>query len=605
MSEAVIIGAGPAGLTAAYELSKFGIASRVIEADNQVGGLSRTVNYNGYRFDIGGHRFFSKVQLINDLWHEILNEDFLPRPRLSRIYYSNHFFDYPLKAANALAGLGPVEAMLVTLSYAKSKLMPHHEETNFEQWVSNRFGQRLYEIFFKSYTEKVWGVPCSEISADWASQRIKNLTLNQAVRNALLGDGKKDGQVITSLIEAFHYPRFGPGMMWERCEQLLAAKGAETLRGIKVDRIRHSGGRVQCIFGHTSSGERVDFPGSDFISTMPLRTLIRSLDPLPPDEVLAAAGGLRYRDYLTVVLIVNRPQVFPDNWIYIHTPDVKVGRIQNYKNWSPDMVPDQSRTSLGLEYFLWDKDEMWQWTDERLIEFGTRECAKIGIVNPTEIEDGTVVRMKKAYPIYDHLYRESLSIVRGYLDTVTNLQTIGRNGLHRYNNQDHSMLTGIYAARNVTGERHDVWAVNTEKDYHETTVNSRSYHSSDRLVPGPSDSSTVVDEMVEAVFARLDPIALGAALGLVSAVLLFLSTAMLLVKGGAVIGPNLSLLTHYLIGFKVSWTGAIVGLLEGAIVGFLIGYIFAYLRNIGMTAYATVIKWRSQREAPNEVLDKL
>jgi protoporphyrinogen oxidase len=461
----VIIGAGPAGLTTAYELAKNGLPSTILEAGRQVGGISQTVSYKKFRFDIGGHRFFSKIPMVNELWHEILGDNFLLRPRISRIHYKNKFFDYPLKATNALAGLGPVEALLIGFSYAKTKMFPSPKEENFEQWVINRFGTRLYRIFFKTYTEKVWGIPCSEISADWAAQRIKNLSLKEAVLNALLGS--RDGKIVTSLIEEFHYPRYGPGMMWERCEELVAGYGSQTLKGLKVERIRHRHGRVECVSGRTETGERLDFEGSHFVSTMPLRELIAAMDPQPPEKVVQAAQGLRYRDYLTVVLVVNRESVFPDNWIYIHSPEVKMGRMQNYKNWSPYMVPDPSRTSLGLEYFLWDKDEEWTWSNDRLIELGVRECAQIGLINPREVEDGTVVRMEKAYPVYDHQYLAQVQTVRQYLETLTNFQTIGRNGLHRYNNQDHSMVTGVYAARNIMGGDHDVWAVNTEKEYHE------------------------------------------------------------------------------------------------------------------------------------------
>jgi protoporphyrinogen oxidase len=610
MTDTLIIGAGPAGLTASYELSKLGIHSTLLEADEQVGGLSRTVNYRGYRFDIGGHRFFSKVPLINELWQEILGEEFLLRPRLSRIHYRGHFFDYPLKALNALAGLGPVEAFLVCLSYTKAKLFPGGEETNFEQWVSNRFGHRLYKIFFKTYTEKVWGIPCTEISADWAAQRIKNLSLSEALRNALFGNGRtNDGQIITTLIERFNYPRLGPGMMWERCEELLAKRGNETIRGVRVERIRHRHGHIQCVYGRTSSDEWVEFGGDHFVSTMPLRELIQALDPAPPDEVWRAANHLRYRDYLTVVLIVKRDAVFPDNWIYIHSPEVKMGRIQNYKNWSPDMVPNPSRTSLGLEYFLWDKDEEWGWSNQRLIDLGIRECARIGLIDPGEVEEGTVVRMKKAYPVYDQLYHQSLSTVRRYLESFSNLQTIGRNGLHRYNNQDHSMLTGVYAARNIVGETHDVWSVNTEMEYHEE-ARATAATGGDRLVPTrvkpmEVEPQMLPEEMIEQVFARLDPVALGISVGLVSSLGIFLATAALLLRGGSMVWPNLSLLGHYLLGFKTTWTGAFLGLIETGIGGFVLGNVIAGLRNWGMKAYAHLVKRRAEAEAQRDLLDKV
>ncbi|MBK9314450.1 MAG: NAD(P)/FAD-dependent oxidoreductase [Acidobacteria bacterium] len=605
MSRVLITGAGPAGLTAAYELSKLGLEPTVLEADNLVGGISRTVDYKGYRFDIGGHRFFSKVPLINELWDEILREDFLVRPRLSRIYYRQKFFDYPLKAANALAGLGPVEAFMIGLSYAKSQFFPQGDETNFEQWVINRFGERLYRIFFKTYTEKVWGIPCHEISADWAAQRIKNLSFREAIRSALLGATRtEDGQVITTLIDQFNYPRLGPGMMWEHCRDLLAARGHETISGVRVERLRHKHGRVESAYGRTSSGEVVEFGADHFISTMPLRELIHSLDPLPPDDVLAAANMLRYRDYLTVVLIAKREAVFPDNWIYIHEPDVKMGRIQNYKNWSPEMVPDASRSSLGLEYFLWEKDEEWDWSHERLIELGIKECAQIGLIEPDEIEDGTVVRMKKAYPVYDQGYQENLDTIQHYLETLSNLQTVGRNGLHRYNNQDHSMLTAVYAARNIVGENNDVWSVNTEMEYHEEAKTPAG--TGDRMVP---QKVTVpvsdADELIVETFARLDPLALGVSLGSVTGVLLFLATVILLLKGGPVIGPRLGLLGNFFFGYQVTWTGAFLVMVQGAIGGLILGYLIAVCRNWIIDSYGYIIRRTAEAKASRDMLDKV
>jgi len=484
MPDVVVIGGGPAGLTAARELHKLGLCSIILEADTLLGGISRTVDYRGFRFDIGGHRFFSKVPLINQIWEEILGEELLRRPRLSRIYYNNRFFDYPLKAGNALAGLGVWEAARCTLSYARARLFPHPNPKSFEDWVASRFGYRLYQIFFKTYTEKVWGIPCQEISADWAAQRIKNLSLWEAIRSALFGQARtRDGQIITTLIDEFKYPRLGPGQMWETCAAQLAAVGNPTLRGVRVTRLCHDGQKIQAAHTISTTGESAEFSAQHFLSSMPLRELIHALDPPAPADIRAAADRLRYRDYLTVVLIVKRADVFPDNWIYIHSPEVRMGRIQNYKNWSPAMVPDPSRTALGLEYFVWETDEMWGWDDRRLIELGTRECAQLGLIDPAEVEDGTVVRMPKAYPIYDHGYQDTVATLRRFLERFSNLQTIGRNGLHRYNNQDHSMLTGIYAARNIVGGRYDVWSVNTEQEYHEEQRGGGTSPSSERLVP--------------------------------------------------------------------------------------------------------------------------
>ena len=542
------------------------------------------------------------------------------------MHYADHFFDYPLKALDALVGLGPIEAILVGLSYAKAQLRSHHDETTFEQWVSNRFGQRLYEIFFKTYTEKVWGIPCAEISADWAAQRIKNLSLSEAVRNALWGAAQsKDGQVITTLIDEFLYPRFGPGMMWEACEKLLARQGNETQYGVQIERILHHDGQVTSVRGCTVAGDGVEFESAHFISTMPLRELILALDPLPPTVVVQAAQQLRYRDYLTVVLIVDREAVFPDNWIYIHSPEVKMGRIQNYKNWSPEMVPNPLQTSLGLEYFLWDHDPEWDWTTDRLVALGIKECAQIGIITPNEVRDGTVVRMRKAYPVYDQQYQHSVATIRDYLAGLANLQTIGRNGLHRYNNQDHSMLTGIYAARNIAGQQYDVWSVNTEQEYLEDgqTHGSEAARAGDRAIPTrvvvtqtdpapdqPSERDQI-DALIAQAFATLDPIALGVAIGSVCGLGVFLATAILLVQDtmggmeGEVVGPTLSLLRHYLPGFSVTWSGAGIGFCEAASGGFLAGASLAWLWNGSMRAYTALIRRWANTKAQRDILDKM
>ena len=610
MSENLIIGAGPAGLTAAYELAKLGYRSTLIEADQQVGGLSRTVNYHGYRFDIGGHRFFTKVPYIQTLWDEILGEDLLVRSRLSRIHYREKFFDYPFKVSNAVVNLGLFESAMVALSYAKSYCWPYVEEDNFEQWVSNRFGSRLYEIFFKTYTEKVWGIPCREISSDWAAQRIKNLSFREALRNAIFGDGKsRSGQVITSLIDRFQYPRLGPGMMWERCEELLAGNGTKTLRGFRAMKVRHRRGRVESVVAH-SRDDTLEIAVDNVLTTMPLRSLIAAFDPAPPENVLLAASRLRYRDYLTVVLIIKRESVFEDNWIYIHSPDVKMGRIQNYKNWSPEMVPDASRTSLGLEYFLWDQDDEWHWSDDRLINFGIQECAQLGLIEPREVEEGTVIRMRKAYPVYDRNYHDCVATLKQYLENIENLQTIGRNGLHRYNNQDHSMLTGVYAARNLDGANHDVWDVNTESHYHEESFAAQPSRG-DRLVPTripePFEEGTedVVDESVREAFEPLDTLAFGLAAGIVSGIGLFTATAVLLFQGGSVVGPTLGLLGNYLPAYEVTWPGAVVGLFEGGIAGTLVGSLFAVLRNWSIGAYMAWIVRRAAVKQRKDLLDKV
>jgi protoporphyrinogen oxidase len=460
----VIIGGGPAGLTAALELSNHGLPAVVLEADNQVGGIARTVNYKGYLFDIGGHRFFSKCDEVNQIWNEVLGEKFLERPRLSRIYYKKKFFLYPLAAKNALFGLGLSESAKILASYVKSRLKPTPKEDNLEEWVCNRFGHRLYEIFFKTYTEKVWGVSCRTIRAEWAAQRIKGLSLSTAVRNAILPS--KSGKVKT-LIDRFRYPERGPGQMWETLAERLNRSGYPVMMQRRVVQIRHCGGLVTHLVTEGPHGEE-EFTGTHFISSMPIRDLVSALNPQPPEDIRTAASKLRYRDFLIVSLIINSKDVVPDNWIYVHDQSVKVGRIQNFKNWSPAMVPDANRTCLGMEYFVFENDELWSSSDEKLVAMARREIVELGLVQPEEIEDGTVVRMQKAYPMYDEHWSAQINLIRDYLhEHARNLQLVGRNGMHKYNNQDHSMITALYAARNICGANYDLWAVNTEPDYHE------------------------------------------------------------------------------------------------------------------------------------------
>ena len=460
----VVVGGGPAGLTAAYLLSKEGVSTTVLEADDIVGGLSRTAQYKGFRFDIGGHRFFTKIEPVQRLWEEILGDEFIDVPRLSRIYYDGKFFDYPLKAANALRGLGILNAVQIVLSCIKWRYKPYPIEENFEQWVTNRFGKRLYEIFFKTYTEKVWGIPCTEIRAEWAAQRIQNLSLEKAILSA--ASLNRRSTKIKTLISEFKYPRLGPGQMWEMCRDRIEDMGNRVLMGHKVSGIDLQDGRVVGVRAETATGEQY-FPADHVISTTAVRTLVRALSPAPPPSVLAAANGLRYRDFVAVALILGRENMFPDNWIYIHSPGVQVGRIQNFNNWSKAMVPVPGKTCLGLEYFCFKGDGLWESSDADLIAQAVRELEVLNIARASDVEDGAVIRMPKAYPIYDAMYREHLDNIRDFIDPIPNLHTVGRNGMHKYNNQDHSMLTAMMALWNMAGASHDLWAVNTDFEYHE------------------------------------------------------------------------------------------------------------------------------------------
>ena len=459
----VIIGAGPAGLTAAYELSKHDRPCVVLEKDSTVGGLARTAQYKGYLFDIGGHRFFTKVSLVERMWHEVLGADFITRRRLSRIYYNSKFFHYPLQPVNALVGLGVLESVHCGFSYLAARLFPQRPEQDFEAWVSNRFGRRLFNVFFKTYTEKVWGIPCHQIQAEWAAQRIRGLSLVSLVWNAIRPRRKTSKQrAIKTLIHEFEYPRRGPGMMWTKTQELLEARNCRVLLEAPVEKICWGPGRVTAV----QAGGRV-YSGDYFISSMPIRDLIERLDPQPPESLCRAAQDFHYRDFLTVALMVRGKDLFPDNWIYVHDRRVKVGRIQNYNNWSPEMSPDPETTCLGLEYFCFEGDHLWTTADHELIELGRRELGQLGLVDPARVIDGTVLRIEKAYPIYDATYQRGLAEVRRFLENAPNLQLVGRNGMHRYNNQDHSMLTAILAARNILGARYDLWQVNVDSEYQE------------------------------------------------------------------------------------------------------------------------------------------
>ncbi len=462
--QAVVIGGGPSGLTAAYRLIQAGVKTEVLEAHHRVGGIARTEEYKGYRFDMGGHRFFTKSPEVNQFWNEILGREFLTRPRLSRIFYRNQYFDYPLKPLNVLGILGLVDSVRIIASYIRWQLLPYRLEETFEQWVTNRFGRRLFKIFFESYTEKVWGIPCSEIRAEWAAQRIKNLSLSSAVYSMFVNTGKN----IRSLIEEFRYPRLGPGMMWEAVQGKIEDAGGQVETNAVVVRIHRSENTVFGVTVQLKSGKQKYIEGTDFVSSMPITTLVKSLDPPPPSNILEAAAGLRYRDFLTVCLIVRKRDLFPDNWIYVHDPQVKVGRIQNFGNWSPDMLAEEGTSSLGLEYFCNEGDEVWNTPDDQLISQAKNELGQLGLVESSDIVDGCVFRVPKSYPIYDSGYESHLRTLREYVGSFTNLQTIGRNGLHRYNNQDHAMLTGMLAVQNLLYQTdHDLWSVNADQSYHE------------------------------------------------------------------------------------------------------------------------------------------
>lgn len=459
----VICGAGPAGLTAGYLLAKQGYGITVLEADEIVGGISRTARYKDYRFDIGGHRFFTKIPAVQSLWEELLADELIDVPRLSRILYNGKFFNYPLKPANALSGLGVLESAKIVASYINARISPHPKEQNFEQWVSNRFGERLYRIFFKTYTEKVWGIPCTEIRAEWAAQRIQGLSLARAILSAT--SLQRRAPAIKTLIQQFKYPRLGPGQMWERCAQRITELGGSVLVGHRVTSFETSGHSIAAVRAETPNGSR-RFEAEHFINTMSLRSLIRSMSS-PPQHVMDAANNLAYRDFILIALILDRDRLFPDNWIYVHTPGVLVGRIQNFNNWSSAMVPHEGQTCLGMEYFCFAGDELWNMRDADLVALATNELKKLGLASDANVIDGAVVRMPKAYPIYDSVYRMNLDAVRAHIDPISNLHTVGRNGMHKYNNQDHSMYTAMLAIENMQGATHDLWEVNTDLEYHE------------------------------------------------------------------------------------------------------------------------------------------
>jgi protoporphyrinogen oxidase len=578
----VIIGAGPAGLSAAYEATRHGRTPVVLEKSRLVGGIARTESYKGFRFDMGGHRFFTKNPEVDQLWREVLSTDMLRRGRLSRIFYNNKFFSYPLKPLNALMGLGILESCLILCSYMRWKLFPCKVEETFEQWVTNRFGKRLFLTFFKTYTEKVWGISCTELKAEWAAQRIKDLSLRTAVLSMFLRPKK----TIKTLIDSFDYPRLGPGMLWEAVRREVEARGGKIRHDSDVTKICRNGNCVESVVLNNNGHSEI-IRGDHFITSMPVTEFIRKLDPPAPANVRSAASKLKYRDFLTVCVIVDKPELFPDNWIYIHEPTVQVGRIQNFKNWSPEMVPDQSKTSLGLEYFCNEGDALWTMSDTDLVELARLELGKIGLAKPTDVIDGCVFRVPKSYPVYDSDYTTYLGTVREFMDGLENCRTIGRNGLHRYNNQDHSMLTGMYAVRNLLlGHAHELWSVNADKEYHEEQ----------RLAPE-------IEEQLAVVFARVDSMAMGLSSGIICAVGLWALTMFLVLKGGHVVGPHLALLRQFFPGYAVTPLGSVLGLFYGATVGFVGGFALAAMRNLVLFLHWALVLRRAENTSLKHLLE--
>lgn len=469
-----IIGAGPAGLTAGYLLSKAGIDVDVFEADPfYVGGISRTEVHNGFRFDIGGHRFFSKSKEIEDLWSEILPSDMITRDRLSRIYYRKKFYNYPLEAGEVVANLGKGESLLCVASYLRAKLTPRAQARNLEEWVTAKFGSRLYRTFFKSYSEKVWGKSCRDIAADWAAQRIKGLSLTTAALASLRprppvqpsGDRAKQ---IKTLITAFRYPRLGPGMMWEVAAERISNQGGRVMMGSRVQRLEHDPAEGHWHLELAGSTGGRHGPYQHVISSAPLGSIIPAIANPLPAELHSAASGLTYRDFLLVALILRPGPSFPDQWLYIHDPDLQVGRIQNFASWSPEMVDGSGRRCYGMEYFCFSHDVIWNLSEQELIALAAKELEALGLAESGEVVDGCVVRQAKAYPVYDDTYQSRIDAIKaGLARHCPGLHQVGRNGMHRYNNQDHSMMTAMLTVRNILEAEStlDPWLVNQDAEY--------------------------------------------------------------------------------------------------------------------------------------------
>jgi protoporphyrinogen oxidase/putative flippase GtrA len=460
-----ILGAGPAGLAAAYILTQQGQSVVVIEKDETVGGLARSIKYKDFILDYGPHRFFTKIPPVLKLWDEVLGADQVTVQRLTRIYYGRRYFRYPLKASEALSSLGLLESGKIIVSYLAAKLFPNRQPQNFSEWVTAKFGKRLFEIFFEAYTEKLWGLPCKEISADWAAQRIKGLSLSKAIRNALLGN---DGKVKT-LIDQFQFPRLGSGQLYEKISDHLKQQGQTVLLNTEVVQVHHQNGQVQQVTlkdGKTGKVSTVSCGG--VISSIPITFFLQNLVSSPPESVLTASKSLKFRNTILVYLIVEGQQLFPDNWLYINEPSVQLGRVTNFSNWSPEMLPNQHQTPLCCEYWCNFGDAMWEQSESELLHMAEQELRKINLLHGERISSGFVVRLPQTYPIYAGQYKKALLDIQDYIKQFSNLQLIGRYGSFKYNNQDHSLLMGILAAENIlTPGQHDLWAVNADSEYEE------------------------------------------------------------------------------------------------------------------------------------------
>ncbi len=463
LSRVLVGGSGPAGLTAAYLLSKRGVPNEVHETESDVGGIAKTVRYGGCRFDLGGHRFFTKIKIVKELWSEVMDEEMPVRKRISSIYYNNKFFNYPLSTLNVLKNLGLIESVIIFMSYIKARVLGSGKTGSFEDYVVYRFGRRLYETFFKTYTEKIWGVPCSEIRDVWAAQRIKDMSFTSVLKSTILNNRKN----IRSLIDEFQYPKYGPGQMWEKMIEKTKTMGGNIVTESEVVGVNLDGNIVKSV-SVKRSGEIRDLSVDHFITTLPLKDLILMIQPIPPQKVIAAAKRLKYRELIVIALIIDEANSWRETWIYIHDKKVGVSRIQNYNNWSSHMVSSEDKTCIGMEYFCFEGDEIWNMYDDKLIKLASDELVSLSFFDvKSKSVDGKVVRVKKAYPVYDIGFRENVKTIIGYLSTIDNLHSIGRNGMHRYNNMDHSMLTALYAVENIFGAKHNIWSINEEQTYHE------------------------------------------------------------------------------------------------------------------------------------------